>query len=97
MAERHHAGVANEQIGRHRQKTPDQDLGQEATPEHRQHQRRHRQERDDHSKPDPIHYPMARAHFGVGAKRPVGRNSNVKIRTTNETMIDWEGLTHKDA
>ena len=39
----------------------------------------------------------APAHFGVGTKRPVGRNRSVRISTTEETMIACDGLTQSAA
>jgi len=39
MAERDHAGVADQDVRRHREQAPDQDLGGEALPELRQHER----------------------------------------------------------
>ena len=37
------------------------------------------------------------AHFGVGTNRPVGRNSRVRISTTNETITACAGLTQIEA
>src|SRR5262249_49535896 len=39
----------------------------------------------------------APGHLGVGTNRPVGRISKVSIRTTKETMIACDGLTHNEA
>ena len=51
------------------------------------------------AKPGPVDLGVAGggAHLGVGTKRPVGRNSSVRISTTNETMIACEGLTQIEA
>src|SRR5208282_3978745 len=97
MAERNHAGVANQDVGGHRQQAPDQDFGQKAAPELRQHQRCNDQQRQDNSKPGPIDSRARRAHLGVGTKSPVGRNNRVRISTTKETMTAWAGLTHSEA
>ena len=97
VPERHHAGVADQEIGRHRQQAPDQDLGQEPPPEFRQHQRRGDQQRQHDGERDPVPGNAARAHLGVGTKRPVGLKSKVRISTTNETMTAWAGLTQIEA
>src|SRR4029077_17380591 len=128
MAEGDHAGVADQDVGGHRQQTPDQYLGEKLPPELRQYQSRHEQQGEDNGKSRPIDerpssarpsltaplggslpLPLRgegagvrstrwrEAHFGVGTKSPVGRNSRVKISTTNETMTAWAGLTHSDA
>ncbi len=34
---------------------------------------------------------------GVGTNRPVGRNNNVRISTTDAKMIDCDGLTQSAA
>ena len=50
------------------------------------------------AKPRPVDVGVARlAHLGVGTKRPVGRNSRVRISTTEDTMIAWDGLTQIEA
>ena len=97
MAERDHAGVADQEIGRHRQQAPDQDFGQEASPELRQHQRRHDQQRHDDAEAGPIDVLSVACHFGVGTNRPVGRNSSVRISTTKETITACDGLTQIEA
>ena len=106
MAERDHAGVADQQIGRHRQQAPDQDFGEKAAPEFRQHQRRRGEHGDHHAKADPENRAVAQSglaerqrfvercgccHFGVGTNRPVGRNSSVRISTTKDTITACEG------
>src|SRR6202035_3288991 len=97
MAERHHARVTDQDVGRHRQETPDQNLGQEAPPKFGQHERSKDQKRQDYAEPRPIDGSSAPAHFGVGTKSPVGRNSRVRISTTNETMTACAGMNHSDA
>ena len=37
------------------------------------------------------------AHLGVGTKRPVGRNSRVRISATKETITACAGLTTMEA
>jgi hypothetical protein len=100
MPERHHAGVADQDVGGHRQQPPDQDLGGEALPERRQHQRGRDEQPDHDGKADPVRPVPAvggRGHLGVGTNRPVGRNSRVRISATNETITAWAGLTKSDA
>ena len=97
MAERDHAGVADQNVGRHRQQAPDQDLGDKAAPERGQDQRRREEEGDDNGKAQPEDEAVAPPHLGVATKRPVGRNSRVTISTTNETMTACDGLTHSEA
>src|SRR5262249_8457229 len=63
----------------------------------RQHQRRHDQQRENDGESRPVDGRGALAHFGVGTKRPVGRNSRVRIRTTKETITACAGLTQIDA
>ena len=75
MAERHHAGVADQDVGGHRQQSPDQDLGDEPRPERRQHQRRDDQQRHDDAEAGPVDDGVALAHLGVATNRPVGRTS----------------------
>ena len=98
MAERDHAGVADQQIGRHRQQTPDQDFGQEFCPEYRQHQRCNDQQRHDNAETDPIDYRVTVEIFHLGvANRPVGLNSSVRISTTKDTITACEGFTQIEA
>src|SRR6516164_1632266 len=97
MAERHHPRVTDKDVGGHGQQAPDQDLRQEAAPELRQHQRRHDQQRQDDREPGLVDGRRALAHFGVGTKRPVGRNSRVRMRTTKETITACAGLTQIEA
>src|SRR2546425_10613515 len=96
VAERHHARVADQDVERHREQPPDQDLGHEAPPELREHERSDDEQNQDDGKADPVARRGSR-HLGVGTKRPVGRNSRVKIRTTNETITACAGLTQIDA
>ena len=97
VAERDHAGVADQNIGRHGEKAPDQDFRQKAPPERRQNQRRRDQQHQDDGKSAPEDGAVALGHLGVGTKRPVGRNNSVRIRTTKETMTACEGLTQIEA
>src|SRR4029453_4672196 len=100
VSERDHPGVTDEDVGGHRQQSPDQDLGDEALPERGEHERRDDQEYADDGEPDPVSDGgrprpggRRRGHFGVGTKRPVGRKSIVRTSTTNETITAWAGLT----
>ena len=97
VPERHHAGVADQDVGRHREQTPDQNLGAEPAPERRQHQGRNDQQRHDDAEPGPVDDGVALAHLGVGTNRPVGRNSNVRIRTTKDTITACDGFTQIEA
>src|SRR3954465_1862003 len=97
MAERDHAGVADQDVGGHRQQSPDQDLGDEPAPERRQHQRRDDQQRHDDAEAGPVDDGVALAHLGVATNRPVGRTSNVRMSTTKDTITAWDGLTQIDA
>src|SRR2546425_11106692 len=104
VPERDHAGVADQDVGGHRQEPPDQDLRGEALPERWKHERGDDQGRDHDREPDPIAHggrPRSRGgrrgHFGVGTKSPVGRKSIVMTSTTNETITAWAGLTTIEA
>src|SRR4030095_13847015 len=100
VPERNHAGIADEDVGGHRQEPPDQDLRGEALPERREHDRRDHQQRYHHREPGPVagggrSRPRRDrgGHFGVGTKSPVGRKSMVRTSTMNETITAWAGLT----
>ena len=54
-------------------------------------------QRHDHAEAGPVDDGVVLAHFGVGTNRPVGRNSRVRIRTTNETITACAGLTQIEA
>ena len=112
MAERNHAGVADQQVGRHRQQAPDQDLGEKPAPEFRQHKRRGDEHRHDHAKSDPIDGGVAERRFlsrhgsfercgahlvTVVPNKPVGLKSSVRISATKETMTACDGLTQIEA
>src|SRR4030095_5162673 len=106
MAERDHAGVADQDVGRHREQPPDQDLSGEALPKFGQDERSHREGGDHEAEARPVRDVRSlarrprkdwggdRAHFGVGTNRPVGRTRRVRIRTPKETITAWAGLTH---
>src|SRR5215469_742481 len=97
MAERYHACVADQEVRRHREQAPDQDFGDQPAPELRQYQRRNDQQCNNDAKARPIDCSMAQPHLVAVARRPVGRNSRVRINTTKETMIAWAGLTQSEA
>src|SRR6185437_10260309 len=111
MAERDHAGIADEKIGRHCQQAPDQHFRQESAPEFRQHQWCKDQQRHHHAKSDPVDGVVAQSasdqrrwfvewrgcHFGVVTNSPVGRNNSVRISTMNDTITACAGLTQIDA
>src|SRR5581483_11367143 len=99
VPERDHSRVADQDVGRHGEEPPDQDLGQEPPPEPGQRQRRRGEQRHDErerhrvSGRRPAIAPPSPAHFGVGTNRPVGRKRSVRIRATNDTITAWAGLT----
>src|SRR5262249_34284630 len=93
VTEGNHACVTDEDVGRHRQQSPDQDFGQEPAPEFRQDQRRDDQQCQHDAECNPIRCVAAFRHFGVGTNSPVGRKSSVRISTMNETITACAGLT----
>src|SRR5439155_10692508 len=100
VPERDHAGVADEDVGGHRQEPPDQDRRGKALPERREHERGGDQQDAHDGEPEPVadggwRGPRGRpgGHLGVGTKSPVGRKSIVRTSTTNETITAWAGLT----
>src|SRR5207237_10359644 len=99
VAERYHTRVADQDVERHRQQPPDQNLGYEAPPELWQHERRDGEERQDEAKANPVTDGTRTRchHFGVGTNRPVGLKRSVRISTTKETMTAWAGLTQIEA
>src|SRR5262249_20647570 len=97
VAEGDHAGVTDQDVRRHSEQAPDEDLRQEASPEFRQHERRYCEQHQNDAASDPVGLAWSLFHFGVGTKRPVGRINSVKIRTTNETITAWAGLTQIEA
>src|SRR3954468_579637 len=97
MAEGDEPGVADQDVGGHREQAPDQDLGQKPAPELGQDQRRHRQQRHNKPEPGPIGDCVSVSHFGVGTKSPVGRNRRGGSSTTEETRTAWDGATNSAA
>src|SRR6266481_7445346 len=82
--------VADQDVRRHGEQAPDQDLGDESPPEFGQDERRDGQEREDDAETGPVGGGRAaHRYLGVGTKRPVGLNRSVRIRATNETMTAW--------